>query len=341
MQSVLNFFNSKPGKILRHLVSATLVVGFALQVDRHRLSAVSGSFRVWPLIWALMLAGLAYALHAPRWWLLLRAQGLLLSLGWAQRVTWIGTFYNSFLLGGLGGDAARVFYVCRDAPTQRPGGIAATLLDRALGLVVLLCIAAAALVVEAGTLTQQPDLRRALIIAVTCFFGLGIAVGQLLWRRAPLRWPAWLRRVLGQKSTVLLTDLLGRVKGSVRPHAYALGLSFAIWALDFVSIWLVAKGAGLDLPFLKTCIAASVGYAATALPISVGGHGVREGSMLVTLQFFGLIPNGGMGQDRALLLALGIWAITVVWSLVGGVVLLSSSPDHKARPSPAPSSSQI
>jgi uncharacterized membrane protein YbhN (UPF0104 family) len=82
---------------------------------------------------------------------------------------------------------------------------------------------------------------------------------------------------------------------------------------------------------LETCIAVAVAYAATALPISVGGHGVREGAMLVVLGLFGLVPAAGADRDRALLLAVLVWAVTMLWSLVGGGVLLFASP---ARSSP-------
>jgi glycosyltransferase 2 family protein len=65
----------------------------------------------------------------------------------------------------------------------------------------------------------------------------------------------------------------------------------------------------------------AVAYAATALPISVGGHGVREGALLAVLGMFGLISAAGQ-LDAALLLAVLAWGLTIFWSLFGGGVLL-------------------
>ncbi len=65
----------------------------------------------------------------------------------------------------------------------------------------------------------------------------------------------------------------------------------------------------------------SVAYAATVLPVSVGGHGIREGALLGMLALLGLLPDDSSRQ-LALLLAVLVWAISVLWSLVGGAVLL-------------------
>ena len=329
----LAFLDTPPGRVVRYLVSVTLVAWFVISIDWRQFGGLRGNFAWGMVVWAALLAGAAYPLHAWRWWLLLRAQGLSLSLAWAHRVTWIGTFYNAFLLGGLGGDAARAFYVCRDEPARRAGGLTATLLDRVLGLVVLMSLAALALVAKAGALAREPGLRWLFLAALAVSLGGGV-FAWLLLRAAPARWPATLRRALGEPRLAAIADLLERIRATPRQHAAALALSYAIWLLDFVSIWLLARAVGLPLPFLETCIAASVAYAATALPISVGGHGVREGAMLVVLGLFGLVPAAGPDRDRALLLAVLVWAVTMLWSLVGGGVLLFASPTKSAPKSP-------
>ena len=329
---ILAFLDTPPGRVARYLVSVALVVWFVISIDWRQFGGLRGNF-VWGLVaWAALLAGAAYPLHAWRWWLLLRAQGLDLSLAWAHRVTWIGTFYNAFLLGGLGGDAARAFYVCRDEPARRAGGLAATLLDRVMGLVVLMSLAVLALVAKAGALAHEPGLRWIFLAALVVSLGSGVAAWLLL-RIAPARWPTILRGALGERWLDTLADLWARTRATPREHAAALAVSYAIWLLDFVSIWLLARAVGLPLPFLETCIAAAVAYAATALPISVGGHGVREGAMLLVLGLFGLVPAAGPDRDRALLLAVLVWAVTMLWSLVGGGVLLFASP-HISRSRP-------
>ena len=75
---------------------------------------------------------------------------------------------------------------------------------------------------------------------------------------------------------------------------------------------------------IETAVAVAVSYAVTALPISVGGHGVREGALLTVLGLFGLLPAGSETRETALLLAMLVWAVTMGWSLFGGLVLLAA-----------------
>lgn len=331
MGSLLQFFETKLGRILRYTLSTAIVVAFILLVDWRELTRLEGRFAWGPVLWATAIAGLTTPLHAIRWRLLLVAQGITLPFPWAHAVTWIGTFYNSVLLGGLGGDAARVYYVCRDAPQQRAAGVASIGLDRLIGLAVLLAISLAALIGKLGAVVNEPELQVFALISLGVLLA-GAGAGSLVLYLPVARWPRWLRSRLGEPRIVLLEDLRERTRSSPRAHVTALAVCLIIWLLDFYSVWLLASGLGLRLPFLETCIAVSVAYAATALPVSVGGHGVREGALLFTLGVFGLISAEGPDRDAALLLALLVWAVTMIWSLVGGLVLLAWRPASVPAP---------
>jgi glycosyltransferase 2 family protein len=323
MQRILTFFDTRAGRFCRLALSVSLVAWFIWQVDWRELARMPGRFLAVPALIALILAGITYPLHGVRWWLLLRAQGFTLSLHWAHVVTWIGQFYNSFLLGGLGGDAARVFYLCRDAPEQKAAGLVSILVDRVIGLATLMSLAVLALVAKAGVLAREPGLRWIFIgaLVLTCGMVGGTAV---LLTFTPNRWPAWIQRALGASRVAKLADILMKIRLHPREHLYALAASYAIWVLDIFAVWFLADAVGLKLPLLETAIAISAAYAATALPISVGGHGVREGTLLTVLGLFGLVSATGPSRDAALLLAVLVWAITVAWSLVGGGVLLAA-----------------
>ena len=69
-----------------------------------------------------------------------------------------------------------------------------------------------------------------------------------------------------------------------------------------------------------------------SLPISIGGHGVREGIFVIMFTAFGLIrlnQQSGAGQETAILFSLLFFAIPLVWSLVGGIVYLSFRHDYE------------
>ncbi len=323
MRRFFAFLDSPTGRFARYTLSVALVAGFIWGIDWSQLAGAQGRFALTPALAALFLTGVTYPLHAWRWWLLLRAQSLDLNLHWAHWVTWISQFYNAFLLGGLGGDAARVFYVCRDEPRRKAAGLATIMLDRVMGLVVLMSLAVLALVTKASALAREPGLRWIFIVALA--ISLGSAVGAwVLLRLTPQHWPAWVRRMIGESRLGAVTDLLARIRAAKREHTVALVVSYAIWLLDIAAVWLLARAVGLPLPLLETCIAVAVAYAVTALPISVGGHGVREGALLGVLGLFALLPATEEGRNASLLLAVLVWAVTIVWSLVGGAVLLAA-----------------
>ena len=325
MRSLLHFLDSRPGRILRTLVSVGLVGAFIGLVDWEKLARLHGRFAWQPVLWATLLAGVTNPLHAVRWRLLYRAQGLTLPWSWAHAVTWIGNFYNSILLGGLGGDAARVYYVCRDAPEQKPGGLASIAMDRAMGLAVLLVISLAAVIAKLHDVAANPELRTFALASVAAL-GLGTLGTAIVLGVDPTRWPRVMRVKLGEPRVILLEDLRRRTLAAPGAHGAAFLVCGLIWLLDFVSVWLLAVALGLQLPFVETCIAVSVAYAVTALPLSVGGHGLREGALLFTLGVFGLISVEGPERNTALLLALLVWAVTMLWSLFGGIILLAWRP---------------
>ena len=305
----------------------------ARQIDFTQLATLQGQFSLPLTITAVLIAGITYPLHAWRWQQLLRAQGVPLSLHWAHVVTWIGQFYNAFLLGGIGGDAARVFYIVRDASAQRAAGFTTLIIDRAMGLVVLMALAAAALAARSLSFAVEPRLGWLFFAAIAICISGGLTAVVLL-RVNPTRWPQALRRLLGPARLATACQLLDSIRATPLVHLTALGLGGVIWILDFISAWLLALAIGLDLPFLETCVAMSVAYAATALPISVGGHGVREGALLTTLAAFGLLATPEL-HDRAVLLALLVWATTIFWSLFGGLFVLAAP---KLLPPTAPHS---
>lgn len=314
-------------KSLRYAVSLGLIAAFVRLTDWSQLSTLRGHIQPLAMVGAVLCAGLAYALHGPRWALLLRAQGAPVTQAFAQRVTWIGTFYNAFLIGGAGGDAARVYYVCQITPRdQWPQAIAATAIDRLLGLVVLLGLGGALAGIAAAPASAQPVWAAAALALLSALVVVALQRKDLPAPPAPASPPSpSAQPVTGARSRLArlrrqARETWTRVRVSPRSHVVAIALSLVIWLLDFVSIWLVAQSIGLPLGFLPTCLAACASYAAAVLPISVGGHGVREGSLILTLQAFGALEAD---DSRALLLALGAWAVTMLWSLVGGLALLS------------------
>ncbi len=331
VRSLYSFLQSPTGRILRTVLSIGLVALFVGLIDWSALGELRQRLR-WDLAaWALLFAVLAYPLHGLRWHLLLRAQGLEISHGWTQAVSWIGGFYNSLLLGGVGGDAARAVYALRAFPERKAAAMASLAMDRVMGLLVLFALCAGLLVGLLPNHADSVELQSLSLLAVGGAGSLAIVCGLgLLW--SVHRWPSAVRRRLGPERLNAIEALRLRTLAEPGRHALALVCSIAIWWVDFVSIWLLAASVGLELPFLECSVAAAAAYVATVLPISIGGHGVREGALLATLAALDLVAASGPTRDPALLLATSVWAVTIACSLIGGVTLLFWSNPAPATP---------
>lgn len=91
-----------------------------------------------------------------RHWLLLRGLGISLRLVEVLRLSLVGAFFNTFLLGGVGGDVVKVAYLGRGGRGfVRP--TASVTVDRAFGLTALLLLGCGALLL--GSRAADPRLQ--------------------------------------------------------------------------------------------------------------------------------------------------------------------------------------
>ncbi len=316
---IFSLLQSPAGKTLRYAVSLALLGWLATRVEWTGFSRLRGLDPAL-LSAAVLLAGLAYPLQAWRWHLLLQAQELIVPARWVHPVFWIGQFYNSFLPGGVAGDAVRFGHLWRIQPNRKAAAAASLIADRLLGLGALLLLAILALGLHLSLVAGGVELQ-GLFTASLAALGLLLAIG---WSASRTRWWEPLsRRLLGPDRAAALHDAalaLGQRPGCL---ARAAALSVAVWLADFISLWLLARSVGLTADPLAMTVAAAAAYVAAALPISIGGHGVREGALVAVLSLLGL---GADQPAQVAQLALVFWAVSVGWCLFGGLVWLIARP---------------
>jgi uncharacterized membrane protein YbhN (UPF0104 family) len=316
--------------ILRYVLSVAVLAWIGWQVnwrDFDGLRGLDGALAV-P---AALLAGIAYPLQAWRWQKLLAAQSINPTTGWIHTVFWIGNFYNSFLPGGIAGDGVRLHYTWRAAPDRKAGAAASIVADRLLGFAALLVLAVTALALQLAFKAGHAELRTLLILSALALIGL-LLVALVLTQ--PHWWTPLASRWLGADRTAALGQAFASIGAHRSTLVAVVALSVVVWLLDFAALWLLAQSVGLTVGLLEMTVAAAAAYVAATLPISIGGHGVREGTLIIVLGWLGA---GAAQPDLVLLLALAFWAITTGWSLLGAFAMLvvpktekiaSAVPDH-------------
>ncbi len=315
---------------LRYTLSLAVLAWIGWSVDWRGFGGLHGLDLPLALL-ATALAGVAYPLQAWRWQRLLAAQGIVPGTAWVHGVFWLGNFYNSFLPGGIAGDGVRLHYTWQQDAGRRAGAAASIVADRLLGFAALVGLAAAALALQLALRGDHTGLRSLLIASAATFVAL--AVGGLVLVR-PRYWVPFAARWIGEGRAASLGAAFVAVGAKRGTLCAVLALSVTVWLVDFAALWLLARAVGLETGILEIAVAGAAAYVAATLPISIGGHGVREGALVIVLGWLGI----GSGQPGLVLqLALAFWAVTTGWSLLGGLAaFLPATSAKKESADPVP-----
>lgn len=213
----------------------------------------------------------------------------------------IGMFFGLAVPSTLGADGARALLLGREPP-GRARALSAVVFDRLVGLAMLFAVAVLALL-----LGPSETLPRSVVTTVA---GVGSAL-VVAWALAPR-----LARLLPAQSRLrrLADEDLAPFFHDGRLLAAAALLSLGVHALQIVAQKFLTEALGLDVSWGFVAIYHPLVALAAAVPLTVGGFGLRE----ATYAF--LLPHVGVGPDDAIALGLLWWAVGALGGLVGGVV---------------------
>jgi uncharacterized membrane protein YbhN (UPF0104 family) len=290
-------------------ITATLIAIIVAKIDFSVLARhLAGAGTAYLVLGTLLLVA-NVPLVALRWWLLLRRLGVAtIPLGYAFAATFASVFVSQATPGPVGADALRG-WLCyrRGAPLRLT--LTSLVADRLLALLALIVVAGAAWGWQSSAVDQNFG-RQVAILGAIVVAGTLVALWLLpaLTGLLARRWPRW--RVVQELPAIFrFTALSGA-------GAAGLALSAIVMVLTINAVILFARGFGVTLAPLAAYLVVPAATLSSALPISIGGWGVREASLSYGLVLFGMAP-----EDAALVaLALGVGLL--VASLPGGIVML-------------------
>lgn len=223
----------------------------------------------------------------------------------------IGTFFNAFGFGTVGGDLVRALYLSGDTG-RRALALNTVVADRVSGLLVLLGIAFASLVVF-----HEYELPAAI------YWGVLAMSAALLggWRLLPMALP-WvlprenrLRRLVEEELAPYWND------GALLAEVGTLALVFHLSQIGVLI--LLTRALALDVPWSYCFVFGPLVNILTAVPVSLNGLGVREGGYV----FF--LSHVGVGSESAIAFALTWFAVVLACGLVGALVYLGYGPRRR------------
>lgn len=293
--------------ILKIVVSAGLLIYLLVfQVDLGQLWRVVCRARWSYLMVALVLMIAGTALRAVRWQVLLQALDIAVPLRRLVYLYFVGAFFNIFLPTGLGGDVVKMAELARST-RRAPEAIGTTLVDRATGLWVLFVLALLALPFSFTLLPQGWG-------PVIALGTLGGVVGGWMVMGTPLvPWLGGKVRLPGQEKLERFYRSVSQLGYRALGKACAVSLIFDIFLIAFNI--LIAYGLNINQPLGIFLLFTPVISFSLALPISIGGLGVREQTYVL------LFGSLGVSDTASAAMSLTNYALTnLVVGLIGGVL---------------------
>ena len=249
--------------------------------------------------------------QAVRWWYLLRAQAIDLSLSQTVALLWIGFFFSLLLPGLSGGLMARGYYVTREAPTAKVAGISTVLLDRAIGLYALLWLSMVSLLylfwsqkALTAPILHVGSLSLLLMVAATLFFAA-------LWAR---RTRALALRLVPLRFRPPVETTLKTYHARGRRLLGCFGLSLAAGIMAMGAFVVAGHIIGSPITWEEAFAVCPLVYVIGSLPISPGGIGVGETAASV------LFARFGVETGATIMLTVRLWLL--VLQLPGGLVYI-------------------
>jgi glycosyltransferase 2 family protein len=293
------------------------------KIDLGKTGHVLGHARVgWWLLSLAIMVGSVWPM-AWRWRRLLAARGVHDSLGRLVRTYFVGYAAGQVLPTSLGGDASRIYETMRRH--EGAGGAAAgtVLLERALGGVATLVLAAVGFGLAVGRYDVGGYLWVELAFVVgalaLCIVLFSTRLHPLLQRTRPV-----LRRLRVERPLREVYLSLHSFRADVPLLTAMFSLTLVVQAVRVLAIWAAGKSVGVDLSPRPYYVMGPLLFLVMLVPFTVNGLAVRESFFVSFL--------GGLHIDANRAFATGFlfFIVTIALALPGVAIVLREGMRRRA-----------
>lgn len=278
---------------LKLVISSGMLYYVLSKTGAEKVFQIIKTINPWAFIAAVFIYLISVYIAAVRWRLLLPRKFRTKRL---FSFALIGSFFNTFLPGIIGGDAVKTYYLYKEINSGSMS-LASVFMDRYIGFLSLMFIALCSFVFGfnylSGTFIEWllPAIISGFIIASLTLFKLRPA-----------------------KKIKLLNDFYNYFDHHKNQHsliAKTFSLSIIIQTLNIFSMYAIALGLGQHAPLVYYFIFFPIITAVSILPISISGLGVREGAFVL---LFGIT---GISSETATAMSFA-WFISIAFCGLAG-----------------------
>ncbi|MEK6681944.1 MAG: lysylphosphatidylglycerol synthase transmembrane domain-containing protein [Nitrospirota bacterium] len=269
---------------------------------------------------------IAQTISTYRWKMLLHTERMNIHFYNLIAYYFIGMFFNLFMPTLVGGDVVRGYYLYKKS-NKGSESVASIFVERLSGFFALMVIGLLSLIIGYSYINDKPIIVILLAAITSVFFasllliankGIRDRVNELIkggrfeWIRQKLKGISEsIKRYRNHKEVVMRVILL----------------SFLVQVIGIFIFYFVSKALGFNVSLAYFFLFVPIITVISMAPVTFGGLGVRE-----FLAIF-LFHKVGLGTTEALSLSLLWFSISVIASILGGVIFLFSenpmSTSHK------------
>jgi uncharacterized protein (TIRG00374 family) len=318
--------------IARTAVALGAIALFCRNTDWSEVANRLQNLNLWYFVLALVTFAAAQVIQAFRWRLLLRTQSIHIGMPPVVKLYFLGLYYNNVMPGSVGGDLLKAWYVTKHTDRRFEGALS-VVVDRVVGLVTTLMIAAAAaayIILVQGHLAVQTGPE-----AVVARRSSGGLISGLLWIGAVLvivflalvlypRSRTWLKGLAARLLTGWRTLVAKTIRAAIvycsKPVTilWTILLTVVAQGVVVVAFWSLGAQLGIKAGLEYYLLILPATWVVGAIPISIAGLGVLEAGMVVMFTHL----TGTDSENAAKVLAICQRLVWVLASLPGGVIHL-------------------
>ena len=298
--------------LIKLFFSSLIIIYLFSQTPIDRVLESLGKVKIDYILIAGFLYLMAQVLSAYKWSLIARPLGFKRKFINMVGYYFMGMFFNLFMLGSIGGDVVRAYYLGGKSKRIIPAGYS-IFIERYTGGLALITILSIALLVSFKENTIPAFASWSIIGGTVIIWLITIFIPKILIFFPRIK--KWGEKISLQKMKIYW-DNRQLIRGPIL-------ISFLFQTIFIFIIVLVGWGFGIKVPFYHFFIFVPLGDLLSILPITLNGIGLREGCYVFFLHLKGI--------DTSVALAFSLICLVVVWgvSLLGGLVYLFGNFDRK------------
>ncbi|MDD3520544.1 MAG: lysylphosphatidylglycerol synthase transmembrane domain-containing protein [Actinomycetota bacterium] len=303
--------------LLRILISFGLLAVLILINYRHleHVPELLKNLNILFLFLSIIFYFLSIIFEAPRWRSLLKAHNIHIPLAYLLNSVLIGGFYNTLLPTSVGGDAYRGIDLHKKFKVSIHENILSLLLGRFLGI-----ISGIVFLLVSFSFKMYQHLSRPFTLGLIIFFPVIIFLVILLVIPKKFKLDVlfgkikFLRRF--KKSVFEFSEVLDSYKRKGKYVFISFLYSVLSNLLSFTSFYFIGLALKINLGFIPYMFIIPVTWAISNIPITLGGFGLRENTLVILLKEF------GVRSSSALTFSLIVLVFNILMAIIGGIMLI-------------------